>query len=217
MITNNKILLATIFISISAHAGAFYLWQPTSSIQYSLINPGQIQINIVATSSKSNSKNKTTDNLPLPENIKPASSSVIRTSKSDREVASGSVLLENENKILFEEDISTNSTTNKLTVQLRGKIKTALQKHLTYPQIARRRGWQGTVTVYVTVESDGDVRRVKLGKSSGYSLLDESAITALKKVGRLDELKPLLQGRTIPIELPIKYLLKDLGRNAPSA
>jgi len=210
MITNNKILLATIFISISAHAGAFYLWQPTSSTQYSLINPGQIQINIVATSSKSYSKKKTTDNLPLPENIKAASSSVNRTSKGDRKVANGSVRMENENKILFEEDTSTNSSANKLTVQLRGKIKTALQKHLTYPQIARRRGWQGTVTVYVTVESNGDVQQVKLGKSSGHSLLDESAITALKKVGRLDELKPLLQGRTIPIELPIKYLLKDL-------
>ena len=109
-----------------------------------------------------------------------------------------------------------NNTASNLTVQLRGKIKTALQKHLTYPKIARRRGWQGTVTIHVTVMSNGDLQQVKIGKSSGYTLLDKSAITALQKVGRINELKPLLQGKTIPIELPIKYLLKDPGYSSPS-
>jgi len=216
MITNNnKVLLATLFISMSVHAGALYLLQPTST-RYSLINPGEIQINIVAISSKVTDKKKSVDNSYFIKNIKPVTSPVNHALKKARKVSNSDARLESRNENRVEENKSTNSVASKLTVQLRGKIKTALQKHLTYPQIARRRGWQGTVTIQVTIRGNGDLRQVKLGKSSGYTLLDDSAITALRKVGRLDELKPLLQGRTIPIELPIKYLLKKPGYGAPS-
>ncbi|MFV1992259.1 MAG: energy transducer TonB [Acidiferrobacterales bacterium] len=212
---NNKILLASLFVSISAHAVALYLLQPTST-RFSLVEPGQIQINVVALSAKITDKNKFTDNGHFLKKNKSAPSPVNHTTKSIWKVASNDAPQENGNENLTKENKLVNNTTSKLTVQLRGKIKTALQKHLTYPPIARRRGWQGTVTIYVTVMSNGDLQQVKIGKSSGYALLDKSAIAALQKVGRLNELRPLLQGKTIPIELPIKYLLKDPGYNTPS-
>ena len=215
-INNNKVLLATLFISISTHAGTFYLLQPTHTLN-SWVLPGQIHVNVLAVNSKITLENKNSDNDNTKDTINPVSSPVKDTARSTQKTGSGNARLKYGNENLTQENNTTGSLANKLTVQLRGKIKTALQKHLTYPQIARRRGWQGTVTIYVTIMSNGDLRQVKLGNSSGYTLLDDSAINALRKVGKLDELEPLLQGKTIPIELPIKFLLKDPVYGVPSA
>lgn len=51
----------------------------------------------------------------------------------------------------------------------------------TYPLISRRRGEEGTTTIYVRVSSDGTVVEANVYKSSGYDLLDESALKAVKQ------------------------------------
>ncbi|MEE4137169.1 MAG: TonB family protein [Desulforhopalus sp.] len=49
-----------------------------------------------------------------------------------------------------------------------------------YPELARRRNWQGTVTLSVTVESDGRPGQVDIATSSGYPLLDTAANRAVR-------------------------------------
>lgn len=49
-----------------------------------------------------------------------------------------------------------------------------------YPKIARKRGWQGVVELDVRVAEDGSAERVTLHKSSGYAVLDKSAIKAAR-------------------------------------
>lgn len=49
-----------------------------------------------------------------------------------------------------------------------------------YPALARRRGWQGTVLLAVTVLEDGRPDLITLHKSSGYELLDTSAVKTVK-------------------------------------
>ena len=44
-----------------------------------------------------------------------------------------------------------------------------------YPALARRRGWQGTVILAVTVSENGLAEQVTIHKSSGYNLLDTTA------------------------------------------
>lgn len=48
-----------------------------------------------------------------------------------------------------------------------------------YPSQARRRGYQGTVMLHVLVTASGTVADARLLQSSGYSLLDRSAMTAI--------------------------------------
>ncbi len=199
----NKVLLAALFISISAHASGLYLLWP-SVTQNTWVRPGQIQVNVIASKSKESGVKKI-----LKKNNEAVRNKLQDTLKPDS-------FSQNTDSASSDTKTTPSSLSNTLIVQLRGKIKTALQEHLTYPPIARRRGWQGTVTIHVTVRSNGDLQQVKLSKSSGYSLLDNSAITALRKVGHLDGLKPLLQGKTIPIELPIRYLLEDSEYGTPS-
>ena len=49
-----------------------------------------------------------------------------------------------------------------------------------YPETARRAGWEGRVTVRVEVSADGLPLRVALEKSSGYGVLDQAALRAVK-------------------------------------
>ena len=50
-----------------------------------------------------------------------------------------------------------------------------------YPAIAKRRGWQGTVRLRVSVSAEGYSEAVAIHSSSGHEALDESAVEAVKK------------------------------------
>jgi protein TonB len=50
-----------------------------------------------------------------------------------------------------------------------------------YPAIAKRRGWQGTVRLRVSVSAEGYSEAVAIHSSSGFEALDESAVEAVKK------------------------------------
>ena len=49
-----------------------------------------------------------------------------------------------------------------------------------YPPPARRRGWQGTVLLRVTVNMHGGVETAALEESSGYQVLDDAALRAVR-------------------------------------
>jgi protein TonB len=49
-----------------------------------------------------------------------------------------------------------------------------------YPAMAQRNHYQGTVTVEIMVNETGAVTSAKVQKSSGYPVLDESAIKVVK-------------------------------------
>jgi periplasmic protein TonB len=49
-----------------------------------------------------------------------------------------------------------------------------------YPLIARKRGYQGTVVLEVLVNREGKVKELTLSASSGYSVLDQAALTSVK-------------------------------------
>jgi len=49
-----------------------------------------------------------------------------------------------------------------------------------YPEIARRRGYEGTVRLEVEVSAGGGVEKVRVRKSSGYEVLDRSALETVR-------------------------------------
>ena len=50
-----------------------------------------------------------------------------------------------------------------------------------YPERARKRGQEGTVSVRCQVDANGHVTNVSLARSSGFRLLDEAALKAVGK------------------------------------
>jgi len=72
-----------------------------------------------------------------------------------------------------------------------------------YPYIARRRGIEGAVIMLVHLDKTGDLKDAVVKKSSGYEILDISAVELIKKAS------PFSHGYNVElkIEIPITYKL----------
>ncbi len=92
---------------------------------------------------------------------------------------------------------------------IRGHLESDLSRYFSYPPIARQRGWQGHVRVAFTVQADGQLTDARITHSSGYHVLDASALEALRRVGRLPQAREWLQGQVLPMELPVIYRLEN--------
>jgi TonB family protein len=91
--------------------------------------------------------------------------------------------------------------------QLLGELRTRLSQYLTYPPVARNRGWEGTVLLGLRVEPDGQLDKIRLERSSGYAVLDNSALNSLKRIGQLAEARAWLEGHSVDMQLPVIYRL----------
>jgi protein TonB len=78
----------------------------------------------------------------------------------------------------------------------------------TYPLMARMRGYEGMVLLAVEVLKDGRAGEILIRKSSGYALLDQSALIAV----RAWQFEPARK-RDIPlamtVDIPIRFSLKE--------
>ena len=77
-----------------------------------------------------------------------------------------------------------------------------------YPEIARARGYEGIVLVSAEILPDGRVGNMKIRKSSGYAILDQSAIEAVKP-WKFEPAKKSGNPFTVWVELPIKFILHN--------
>ena len=92
-------------------------------------------------------------------------------------------------------------------VHLQARLLTDLARHFNYPDMARRRGWEGTVLLGLRVESNGHLEKIRIEHSSGYAVLDNSALNSLNRLGQLAEASAWLNGRGLDMQLPVIYRL----------
>lgn len=92
---------------------------------------------------------------------------------------------------------------------LQGLLQTRLSDYLVYPPLARSRGWEGTVLMGLRVEPDGHLDKIHVARSSGYAVLDNSALHSLHRLGNLVEASAWLEDRGIDVQLPVIYQLID--------
>lgn len=90
---------------------------------------------------------------------------------------------------------------------LRSRLLANLANHFYYPALARRNGWEGTVLLGLRVEADGQLDKIRLERSSGYAVLDNSALNSLKRIGQLAEARAWLEGHSVDMQLPVIYRL----------
>lgn len=90
----------------------------------------------------------------------------------------------------------------------RGKVGIVRSVPPIYPRVAREAGWEGTVILRITVEPTGRASAVEIRKSSGYPILDQAAVEAVKSW----QFRPASDG-TIPIrtrvDIPVKFDLRN--------
>lgn len=67
--------------------------------------------------------------------------------------------------------------------RVREKVESAWE----YPRLARHEGWQGNLYIRFTVRRDGRLGSVTLLRSSGYRVLDDAALAALRDAIPFDQ------------------------------
>lgn len=88
------------------------------------------------------------------------------------------------------------------------ELRQAFETHFYYPLLARRKGWEGRVTMSVRVEADGRFSDIRVIESSGYRVLDSAAVDCLRRAARLSRAEGVIQ-TALDLVLPVRYLLLD--------
>ena len=88
-------------------------------------------------------------------------------------------------------------------------LGSAIAKHKSYPKIAQRRGWQGTVLLDLKIDSDGNVISANVRESSGREALDKRALAMVKKASPFPAPPKALQGRSFNITIPVSFKLAN--------
>jgi protein TonB len=91
--------------------------------------------------------------------------------------------------------------------RVRAALQTALLPIFEYPRVARRRGWQGRVKVGLYVDAGGDLSRIHLIESSGYSLLDKEAVKNVTSLRNVPAVIQWLDSSGMEVVLPVSYRL----------
>jgi protein TonB len=77
-----------------------------------------------------------------------------------------------------------------------------------YPRLARERRWEGTTILQVVVFDDGSDGQVEIIKSSGHEILDEAAVTTVRRWKFLPARSGNTPVRSL-IQIPIRFQMAD--------
>jgi protein TonB len=77
-----------------------------------------------------------------------------------------------------------------------------------YPLMARMRGYEGVVLLAVEVLTDGRPGEVWIKKSSGYALLDQSALNAVR-AWRFEPARARDVPQAMTVDIPVRFALND--------
>jgi protein TonB len=92
--------------------------------------------------------------------------------------------------------------------RIRMRLRADIARHFDYPDLARRQGWQGQVLVAFNVESDGRLQQIRVARSSGFAILDDSALQSLRQIERITEAAALPNGQRLAMQIPVTYRLQ---------
>jgi protein TonB len=88
-----------------------------------------------------------------------------------------------------------------------GLVLHTVHEHFVYPPFARREGWEGEVLLAFRLDPEGEIHDVRVIRSSGYALLDENALSILRRIGSIPNARTWLRGRTYHAQIPVIYRL----------
>jgi protein TonB len=85
-------------------------------------------------------------------------------------------------------------------------VKNFIDKNLVYPPMARRRNIEGIVGVSFEIERTGGIAAITVAHSSGSSILDNAAVSLVKK---MHPLKNIMIKRELALRVNIEYKLTE--------
>lgn len=88
-------------------------------------------------------------------------------------------------------------------------ILAATRRYRRYPAQAMEKGWQGRVEIRLVIGANGMTQSYVIRTSSGFPLLDETALDMVKKGRPLVQVPPSLRGREFTVDVPVVFDLKS--------
>ena len=89
-----------------------------------------------------------------------------------------------------------------------GRLLGHLQKHRRYPRQAERLRQQGVVYVRFAVARDGAVSGLKLGRSSGFELLDQETLDTVQRASPVPAPPAEVAGDPVQVMVPVSFFLR---------
>lgn len=86
-------------------------------------------------------------------------------------------------------------------------VRLRIERHKRYPNVAKVKQIEGTVTINFVITPEGDIKSAKVVKTSGDSVLDKAALTAVKNAVPFPKAPASLFKGEIPMELTIMFEL----------
>jgi TonB family protein len=83
-----------------------------------------------------------------------------------------------------------------------------------YPPLARLRGYQGVVILFVEVLADGRVGQMGIRRSAGHEILDRAALEAVR-TWRFEPGRRAGQAVTMSVEVPVRFVLNGIELPRP--
>lgn len=87
----------------------------------------------------------------------------------------------------------------------KNELRAKIEENKYYPPMSRRLGHTGIVTVAFTLLDDGHIINIRLDTPSRHELLNESALTAVKKVHKFKPIPREWGMDRMDIKVPIKF------------
>lgn len=87
-------------------------------------------------------------------------------------------------------------------------VRQRIEQVKMYPLWAKKQGIEGITLICFTVLSDGTGHSVKIVRSSGSNILDEEAVSTIKRASPFPPVPKIMSGKLVRIELSIIFSLK---------
>lgn len=92
--------------------------------------------------------------------------------------------------------------------QYRMSLIVAARRYKRYPSQAMEKGWQGKVEVRLLIGANGMIQTATVKTSSGYQLLDDTALDIIRKGKALAPIPPMLRGKEFVVDVPVLFDLQ---------
>jgi periplasmic protein TonB len=88
------------------------------------------------------------------------------------------------------------------------RLRAAIERERQYPRLAVRQRLEGDVLVAFRVWADGRMERIRVLESSGHALLDDAALTAVRRVRQAEPLPADVPGEFRDFEILLEFRLR---------
>ncbi|MGV8057527.1 MAG: TonB family protein [Smithellaceae bacterium] len=115
---------------------------------------------------------------------------------------------DSKNIVTLEHGLKTDGADNTATNTSKAKPRYRENAPPQYPLSARLREYEGVALIAAEILADGKIGNLKIKSSSGYSILDQSAVEAIKK-WKFDPAREMGKPVSAWVEIPVRFVLKS--------